>query len=137
VADPRRSGDLDYEDESGTITVAFKKPEGLPARPCPAAAHSPTNGLRAIGELGNVAAERALIGYLETWVQDRVRPDSVQVPGVMLPHCGCPPLSLAWLTQGPPGTVRGEARKGFAQLEVAVPSSPEIHLESPGRNIWA
>ena len=25
-----------------------------------------------------------------------------------------------------PGTVRGEARKGFAQLEVAVPSSPEI-----------
>jgi len=44
---------------------------------------------------------------------------------------------LAWLTQGPPGTVRGEARKGFAQLEVAVPSSPEIHLESPGRNIWA
>jgi hypothetical protein len=42
VADPRRSGDLDYKDESGTITVAFKKPEGLPARPCPAAAHSPT-----------------------------------------------------------------------------------------------
>ena len=26
----------------------------------------------------------------------------------------------------PPGTVRGEARKGFAQLEVAVPSSPEF-----------
>jgi hypothetical protein len=39
-------------------------------------------------------------GYLETWVQDRVRPDSVQVPGGMLPHCGCPPLSLAWLTHG-------------------------------------
>ena len=58
MADPRRSGDLDYEDESGTITVAFKKPEGLPARPCPAAAHSPTDGLRAIGELGNMAAER-------------------------------------------------------------------------------
>jgi transposase len=29
-----------------------------------------------------------------------------------------------------PGTVRGEARKGFAQLEVAVPSSPEIGLET-------
>ena len=29
-----------------------------------------------------------------------------------------------------PGTVRGEARKGFARLEVAVPSSPESHLES-------
>ena len=29
-----------------------------------------------------------------------------------------------------PGTVRGEARKGFAQLEVAVPSQPESHLES-------
>jgi len=26
----------------------------------------------------------------------------------------------------PPGTVRGEARKGYAQLEVAVPSSPEF-----------
>jgi len=39
-------------------------------------------------------------GYLETWVQDRVRPDSVQVPGGMLPHCGCPSLSLAWLTHG-------------------------------------
>jgi hypothetical protein len=36
-------------------------------------------------------------GYLETWVQDRVRPDSVQVPGGMLSRCGCPPLSLAWL----------------------------------------
>jgi len=29
-----------------------------------------------------------------------------------------------------PGTVRGEARKGFAQLEVAVSSSPEIRLET-------
>jgi hypothetical protein len=26
----------------------------------------------------------------------------------------------------PPGTVRGEARKGYARLEVAVPSSPEF-----------
>jgi hypothetical protein len=38
--------------------------------------------------------------YLETWVQDRVRPDSVQVPGGMLPQCGYPPLSLAWLSYG-------------------------------------
>ena len=29
-----------------------------------------------------------------------------------------------------PGTARGEARKGFAQLEVAVPSSPEISPDS-------
>jgi hypothetical protein len=27
-----------------------------------------------------------------------------------------------------PGAVRGEARKGFAQLEVAVPSSPETDV---------
>src|SRR5689334_674012 len=34
-----------------------------------------------------------------------------------------------------PGTVRGEARKGFAQLEVAVPSSREIRMESPGGTV--
>ena len=44
----------------------------------------------------------------------------------MLPQCGCPPSSLAWLTHGLllAGHRAREARKGFAQLEVAVPSSP-------------
>ena len=79
-------------------------------------------------------------GYLETWVQDRVGPDSVQVPGGMLDHCGCPlvviGVALIW-PASLPGTARGEARKGFAQLEVAVPSSPGIYRDSEEENLWA
>jgi len=37
---------------------------------------------------------------LETWSRTDVRPDSVQVPGETLPHCGCPPVSLVWLSSG-------------------------------------
>jgi hypothetical protein len=69
-------------------------------------------------------------GYLETWRRIDVWPDSVQVPGGTLSHSGCPPsvigVALIWLAVSP-GAVRGEAQKGFAWLEVAVPSSPDIH----------
>jgi hypothetical protein len=39
-------------------------------------------------------------GYLETWRRIDVWPDSVQVSGETLPHCGCPPVSLVWLSHG-------------------------------------
>src|SRR5690242_2204375 len=42
----------------------------------------------------------AVIGYLETFRRIDVRPDSVQVPGEALPHCGCPLVSLVWLSHG-------------------------------------
>jgi hypothetical protein len=37
---------------------------------------------------------------LETSSRSDVRPDSVQVLGETLPHCGCPPVSLVWLSHG-------------------------------------
>jgi hypothetical protein len=39
-------------------------------------------------------------GYSETWRRIDVWPDSVQVLGETLPHCGCPPVSLVWLSHG-------------------------------------
>jgi hypothetical protein len=33
---------------------------------------------------------RPVGGYLETWLRIGVWPDSVQVPGETLSHCGCP-----------------------------------------------
>jgi len=46
----------------------------------------------------------------------------------MLPRCGCPSLSLPLLSHGLllAGYRAGEARKGFARLEVAVSSSPQV-----------
>ena len=43
---------------------------------------------------------RADRGYLETSRRIDVRPDSVQVSGETLPRCGCPPVSLVWLSHG-------------------------------------
>ena len=64
---------------------------------------------------------------LRDWAQDRVRPDSAQVPGETLAHSGCPPrigVALIWPVVSP--APRGERlSKGFAWLEVAVPSSPD------------
>jgi len=37
---------------------------------------------------------------LKTSSRSDVRPDSVQVLGETLPHCGCPPVSLVWLSHG-------------------------------------
>src|SRR6266536_2507721 len=47
-----------------------------------------------------VPAGATLGGYLETVRRIDVRPDSVQVSGETLPHCGCPPVSLVWLSHG-------------------------------------
>src|SRR6185437_17126582 len=75
--------------------------------------------------------QRPTRGYLETWVQDRVRPDSVQVPGGMLPHCGCPPLSLAWLSHGL--LLAGHrARGGSKGVCPARSSSALLAGDSPG-----
>ncbi len=47
-----------------------------------------------------IEPDRTNLGYLETWCRIGVRPDSVQVPGETLPHFGCPPVSLVWLSRG-------------------------------------
>ena len=45
---------------------------------------------------------------LKTSSRSDVRPDSVQVLGETLPHCGCPPVSLVWQLTGigPSGAAR-------------------------------
>jgi hypothetical protein len=57
---------------------------------------------RQSGERCSVHTEpgRTHIGYLETSRRIGVWPDSVQVFGETLPHCGCPPVSLVWLSHG-------------------------------------
>jgi hypothetical protein len=37
---------------------------------------------------------------LKTFCRTGVRPDSVQVLGETLSFCGCPPVSLVWLSHG-------------------------------------
>jgi hypothetical protein len=74
---------------------------------------------------GSVTSSR----LLRDLVQDRrparldpgVRRDA---PTLRLP-AGVIGMALSWPVVSP-GTVRGEARKGFAQLEVAVPSLPDV-----------
>ena len=50
--------------------------------------------------LSSAGSQRPPIGYLETWGRIDVWPDSVEVLGETLPHCGCPPVSLVWLSHG-------------------------------------
>jgi hypothetical protein len=72
------------------------------------------------GELGFVIAATCLIG-------PRSRPDGVwpEVPGGTLSQCGCPPWSVAliWHAVLPGAAGEAVAQEGFAQLEVALPSS--------------
>src|SRR5215472_11815652 len=71
---------------------------------------------------------------LKTGGKAGVWPDSVQVPGETLSFSGCPPVvgvALIWLAFSP-GTVRGEAQKGFVLLEVAVPSLLSAFAFRPG-----
>lgn len=51
--DIRTLGDLGYEGESGTITIAFKKPKDGTLTPVQEQFNKAHNGLRAIGERGN------------------------------------------------------------------------------------
>lgn len=53
AADLRTLGDLGYEGESGTITVAFKKPKGGRLTAVQQQFNKAHNSLRAIGERGN------------------------------------------------------------------------------------
>ena len=83
---------------------------------------------------------RTLRGYLETWAQDR-RPARLGpgarrgAPTLRLP-AGFIGVALSWPAVSP-GIAGGEAQKGFALLEVAVPSSPEYLLVSLGGVRWA
>ena len=85
------------------------------------------------------AALRPPRGYLETWMQDRVRPDSVQVPGGMLPYCGCPPLSLAWLSHGllAAGHRARGGSKGVCPARSSSALLADSLLDRRGGNRWA
>jgi hypothetical protein len=53
ATDLRSLGDLGYEGEAGTITVAFKKPKNSTLTPLQQQFNKAHNGVRAIGERGN------------------------------------------------------------------------------------
>src|ERR1017187_9137364 len=94
-----------------------------PKVPVDDAANVPAAGGQILPDL-----TRAVCGYLETWCRIGVRPDSVQVLGETLSMrlpAGVIGMALSWHALSP-GTARGEARKGYAQLEVAVPSLPDM-----------
>jgi hypothetical protein len=64
---------------------------------------------------------------LETYSRIGVRPDSVQVPGETLPHCGCPPASLA--ERKPPSSDKMSA---MTEISLSVPAyDPAIGVVAP------
>ena len=92
-------------------------------QPKPAHRHYADVGLPMDGAVpGSIPLRRGSIFgpvYYETSRRIGVRPDSVQVVGETLSHCGCPPVSLVWFSHGlrPRWAPREERLKGICSAQ--------------------
>jgi hypothetical protein len=92
------------------------------------ASHRPDRNVRL-----SAAPSFTLRGYLETWRRIDVWPDSVQVLGETLPHCGCPAVSLCGSHMAC-GLVGRRARRGWKGVPGRQPAdqpSPAHHGRGP------